>query len=45
MRARRLARGAVALVRQGVISMDMALERAGHPDELKRLLGLVKAAA
>jgi twitching motility protein PilT len=33
------------LVRQGVISMDMALERAGHPDELKRLLGLVKAAA
>jgi hypothetical protein len=25
--------------------MDMAMERAGHPDELKRLLGLVKAAA
>ena len=34
-----------SLVRQGVISMDMAMERAGHPDELKRLLGLVKAAA
>ncbi len=33
------------LVRQGVISMDAAVERAGHPDELKRLLGLVKAAA
>ena len=32
------------LVRQGVITMDMALERANHPDELKRLLGLVKAA-
>jgi twitching motility protein PilT len=33
------------LVRQGVISVDQALERAGHPDELKRILGLVKAAA
>ena len=32
------------LVRQGIVSTDTALERAGHADELKRLLGLVKAA-
>ena len=32
------------LVRQGVVTLDMAIERAGHPDELKRLLGMVKAA-
>ena len=32
------------LVRQGIVSMDTALERAGHADELKRILGLVKAA-
>jgi twitching motility protein PilT len=32
------------LVRQGAISLDMAIERAGHPEELKRQLGLVKAA-
>ncbi len=33
-----------ALVRQGVIAMDMALERAGNVEELRRILGLVKAA-
>jgi twitching motility protein PilT len=33
-----------SLVRQGVIAMDMALERAGNVEELRRILGLVKAA-
>ncbi len=32
------------LVRQGIVSMDTAVERAGHADELQRILGLVKAA-
>jgi twitching motility protein PilT len=32
------------LVRQGIVTMETAIERAGHADELKRLLGLVKAA-
>jgi twitching motility protein PilT len=35
----------VNLVRQGTIDMNMALEHAGHPDELKRLLGQLRAAS
>ena len=33
----------VNLVRQGVISMQMAQERAGNPEELRRLMGQLKA--
>ena len=35
----------VNLVRQGTIDMSMAMEHAGHPDELKRLLGQLRAAS
>jgi twitching motility protein PilT len=31
------------LVRQGRIGTQLALERAGHPEDLRRLLGLVRA--